>query len=174
MWKYIIGIIVFAVIEILFPIDPYKPIREKRKKRLGKSFIYTVVACASYFIRGYQIAGESWKRFLLIFSIAAAIFALGSFLSAMNPNLREIFATMVIYAALVIGIYAWLKNSHFVWFCILEGFFGLSLILNVKESVEDMMAGIDPDVVEADKEAKKNSRKKMFKVAKLLFRAFYS
>lgn len=173
MWKYIVGIITLALIECQFEIDPYQIIKLKRKKRLKKSIVYLALTCISFLLYISHVGGEDWKNFLLVMSVASALFAVGSLLSAINPNLREIFATVVIYAVLASAIYVWLKDSHFIWFCILEGFFALSVILNSIEAISDMRAGIDPDVVEADKEAKKKSRKKLFKIAKLLFRSYH-
>lgn len=172
MWKYIIGIIVLAFIDYLFKVDPYKSIKEKRKKRLPKSFVYLLLAGTSYFICRQQILGEDWRGFFANVLVASLLFAIGSFLSAINPNLREIYGTILFNAAIAVAILFWLKEDHFIWFCILEVFVFLYTISCSKDLILDMKNGIDPDVVEADKEAKKKARKNIFKIAKIITRAY--
>lgn len=163
MW---LRIIIFLI--ILSGIDDYweerikKQRDKKRKYRFLKSFVYFSIAillllCANF------IAKEAY--IYMSFSVLTGV---GAFLSAINPNLREMFITILVSGA-VIGIVSLYYEKHRIIFTLVDIWMLLSTISAIKEGIHNMRFGIDPDVIAEQKAAERRFRKRI-KLFKAVFK----
>ncbi|MDE5698786.1 MAG: hypothetical protein K2I96_15495 [Lachnospiraceae bacterium] len=165
-WKIVLIIIVLAFIGGYWVekcVKSRKRFRDRRKRRTYKFFMgltYLITAGVSFLL--VKIGGSV----LYLYTIFGLIFAIGSFLSAINCNLRNI------YSAIAIGIFImWAVspyfNNHKIIFSILDIYLAVAVFCSVKESIENIYYGVDPDLIEEEKEEKKKWKRR-FKQVKCL------
>ncbi len=134
------------------------------KKRLYKVMMglaYMVTAWLSCLIAGY------WGESIVIYIIFSFICSVGSFLSAINTNLREIYMTLLLSSIFIFLEYCLYENHKII--SIILFISTISMIIdNIKESVVYMKSGIDPDILR--EENKKISNFKLLKYAFRLWR----
>lgn len=162
MW---LRIIVFLI--ILSAIDDYweekikKRRDKKRKYRFLKSFLYFLIAVLS-FIAANCVAQEAY-----IYTAFSVLVGVGAFLSAINPDLREMYITIFVSGA-VIGIVSLYYEKHRIIFTLVDIWMLLSIAVSVKEGIHNMRFGIDPDVIAEEKAAMRR-----FKLGLKLFKAVF-
>ena len=142
--------------------------KNKDKRRTYKflmSLTYFATSIVSLFVVKYL--GE----IIYLYAILGIIFSVGSALSAINPNLRNMYACILIYGliALIISFY---YNNHKIIFTIVDVILAGSSLTCIVEGVKNMRNGIDPDVIAAERQ-KEKKLKRIFKLPWLLFRFWW-
>lgn len=164
-WKIVI--IVFALLIVNFYWEE-KAEKKQRKKRLYKFLMgitYLITAAVSLLLVGY------WGNVVYIYTFGGVLFGVGAILSAINTNLRVMYMA-VLFSGFYIGVAFFFFGSHRI-LCIGVGiFFSIGIIFSIGEGIYNMLHGIDPDVVEAKKKAKKKV-KNYLKLTRMLIRHWF-
>lgn len=153
-WKIILIILVLLWINMYWD-EKYdksrKQYKDRRKRRLYKFLMglsYLITAGLSLLL--IEFIGD----IILVYAVLGIIFGIGSLLSAINSNLREIYAVALIY-----GFIIWLISSYFgehkIIIFIVDIFLIGCILAVVKESIENIRYGIDPDFIEEEKKRMK-------------------
>lgn len=155
MW---LRIIVFLL--ILSAIDDYW--EEKIKKQRGKKRAYRLLKCFAYFSIAVLllIIANFFAQEAYIYMTFSALVGVGTFLSAINPNLREMYITMLV-SGTVIGIVSFYYEKHRIIFTLVDIRMLLSIIAAIKEGIHNMRFGIDPDVIAEQKAAERRFKQKI-------------
>ena len=161
MWgKIIVVILIWAFICAYWEGKVEENRAGKRKYKLLQGMTFLVTAGISFIL--YQLFGLA----VLLYTAVGIAAGIGSILAAINPNLREIYI-QVLFCAIVMLIIAPHFFKHVIIFSLIYiGAIG-STIDKIKLSIQYMRDGIDPDVIEEEKAAR---RRFGFKIAKLIFR----
>jgi hypothetical protein len=167
MWKIIlIGLLVLAVIGGSWDEKIEKQPWKKRTYKVLMGLSYIVTAVISVPLAAYL--GEE----IYLYTVVAIVAAIGCVFSAINPNLRDMYA-----ALLICGIIAWLvtfyASAHPVIVVVVDILMLFGLIGSWEESINYMRKGLDPDVIEAENAKKKKIKRKVaFRIVKILIRFF--
>lgn len=160
--KIIIEIIaLFSIFLICNAAIENKP-DKKRLYKVIEGIAYMLTAWLSCFIVDY------WGKSIYFYIIFGFISSIGSFLSAINTNLRNMYEGTLIYS---------------VWLYLAQSFYSIHKIISIilmvmaiagiigciKEGIIYMKFGIDPDILEKE-ETKKISKFKLLKYAFKLWR----
>jgi len=96
------------------------------------------------------------------------IFSVGSALSAINPNLRNMHTCLLIYGfiALIISFYF---DNHKIIFTIIDISLACGFVVSVIDGIQNMRNGVDPDVLKAKRQREKKF-KRLFTLSRLLIR----
>lgn len=131
---------------------------KKRFYKVMMGFAYMVTALLSIRVADY------FGRSIYFYTAFGFIFSLGSFLSAINTNLREIYTA--IFGCMFWLVIAYYLRSGHKTISIILAILGIGgLIVSIKESIENMLYGIDPDIVEEEKSKRRKLRHKLLKYA---------
>lgn len=153
----IIEIYILGIIGTLWDEEIVLYEHQKRKYKLIKAFLFLITGIISFFL------GNIFGKIIYLYSFLAAICFVGECFSVINANLREIYTYTLAY---IVGIFASLQYLHGV-FCIVAILFcALGIIQVWKESIENMMYHIDPDV----RDYEEAQRKKFYKSVKTAFK----
>ncbi len=109
-----------------------------------------------------------WGKSIYLYIIFGFISSFGSFLSAINTNLRNMYMAILFYSVLLYFAYDfWF--SHKVISIILLIYAIAGIIGSINEGITYMKSGIDPDMLE-EKDAKRISKFKLLKYALKLWK----
>lgn len=149
--KIIIGFFIIGIIEDYWDNKMKKEKHKKRKYRFIKGLVYSAAAIISYFLAGYV------DKFIYVYAAVFVIGGIGSVLSTINPNLREMYSIgLVVFPTIwVISFY---YESHKTIFTIIDVLLILTFLGAVGQGISNIKSGIDPDV-EEEKNKKKWGRK---------------
>ena len=98
-----------------------------------------ITAVISYFL--IDVFGDV----IFIYTIFGIIFAIGSFLSAINCNLREIYSAILFIGCIIWAISPYF-NNHKIIFSIIDIYLIIAIFCSVKESIENIRNDVDPDI----------------------------
>lgn len=161
MW--IICLVEFLLFSFIYGIwaekEEQKP-KEKRKFKLQKGITYLITAGISLLLVEY------FGGAVLFYTTASILVGIGSILSAINPNIRNIYSGFIFVGAIMLLTKPYFDN-HVIFFSILYLIMIYGIILAIKEGIQNMRNGIDPDVIEEEKAAR---RRMGFKIAKFILR----
>lgn len=117
---------------------------KKRKYRFIKGLEYFAAAIFSFFLTRYTDTD------VFLYAVVFLIGGIGSVLSSINPNLRNMYIMgLVVFPAIwVISFY---YEKHKMIFTIIDIFLILSFIGTVWEGISNIRNRIDPDVEEEKK-----------------------
>lgn len=166
MWfRIILFLIMLSVIDDYWEKKIKKQRDKKRKYRFLKCFMYFLIALLSYLFANF-IAKEAY-----IYMSISILIGAGTFLSAINPNLREMYIT-ILGLGTVIGIVSFYYEKHRIIFTLVDVWMILSMIAAIKEGIHNMRFGIDPDAIAEQKEEERRFKKRirMFKAVFKIWR----
>jgi hypothetical protein len=156
MWKIIlIGILVLAVISSFWDDKIEKQKWKKRKYKVLTGITYFLSAGISVFL------AESINKDIYWYAVVAVLIAIGCLFSAINPNLREIYAVLLVCGGIAMIVNRYI-SVHPIIVIIVDIYLLCSIILSWRESISYIRLGIDPDVLEEEKENAKRIKRKMF------------
>lgn len=162
MWlKIIIGLIILSAIDDYWEEKVKKNCNNKSRYRLLKGLVYFAVAAVSFLISDY-IGNMGY-----IYIGLCILIGIGSVLSSINTNLREMYMIIVALGT-IIGIVSFYYSRHRIIFTLIDIWMILGIITAIKEGIYNMRNGIDPDVIAEQKAAAKKF-KKGIKLVKVLF-----
>lgn len=163
MWlRLIIFLIILSAIDDSWEEKIKKQRNKKRKYRLLKGATYLCIATLALLLVNY-IGNEAYFYVLISILVAG-----GAFLSAINPNLREMYIVLLVLGT-IISIVSFYYERHKIIFTLVDIWLAASIIVAIKEGIHNMRRGIDPDVIAEQETAKKKFRKAL-KLAKVLFK----
>lgn len=164
-WKIVIIVLALFIVNFF---GEEKTEKKQRKKRLYKFLMgitYLLTAAVSLMLVGY------WGNVVYIYTFGGVLFGVGAILSAINTNLREMYLA-VLFSGFFTGMAFFFLGNYRI-LCIGVGiYFSISIILSIGEGIYNMCHGIDPDVVEAEKKAKKKV-KNYLKLTRMLIRHWF-
>ncbi len=156
--KIVIQVILLGTISVIFDSEIDDHSKQKRYNKTMMGIAYMVTALLSIWIANYL--GKS----IYFYTICGFIFSIGSFLSAINTNLREMYTSL--FAAMFwLFIAYYLRANHKTISIILAIIGILGIPASIKEGIDNMRAGIDPDVVAEEKERRRKSIFNLVKIA---------
>lgn len=159
-WKILIICLVFGMISVNCDEKIEKRPDKKRLYKFLMGLTYLITAAASLFLAQYL--GD----IIYIYTIGGVVFGIGSFLAAINSNLREIYA-MVIFCGTIMWIISLFWDNHKTLFTIIDVCIIIGMLSNVKESIDNMRNGIDPDIIAEEKRKTRKILKTGFKIARM-------
>lgn len=166
MWfRIIVFLIILSAIDDYWEEKAKKQRYKKRKCRFFKSATYFFITAIMLLVSNYL--GEEVYSYIAL----GILIGIGTFLSAINPNLREMYTAILVFGT-IIGIVSFYYEKHRIIFSLVDIWMLLSIIVAMKESIHNMRYGIDPDVIEEQKAAKKRFKKRLrlFKTAFKMWR----
>lgn len=132
----------------------------RRKYKIWKGITYFITSGLSLLLV------ERFGEAVFVYTAMGILAGIGAMLSAINANIRNIYSTILCAGAVVL-----LTVSHFgKYYIILSTLYIVMLygiILAIQEGVQNMRDGIDPDIIEEQKAAR---RRIGFKIIKFLIR----
>lgn len=159
-WKILIMVIILSMVNGYWD---EKTLARPHKKKLYKFLMgvtYLVTVAASSLL--IQFVGTV----IYVYIFGGVLFGVGSILSAINTNLRNIFASVVMYAFFMGIVFMFFGENKIV--CIVAGiYFLISIIYIVCEGISNMYHRIDPDVV-AERKAFERKVKNGLRLVKML------
>lgn len=153
----IIEIFIIGIIGTLWDDEIVLYEHQKRKYKLIKAFLFLITGIISLLLEKFL------GNIIYLYSFLATICFIGELFSVINANLREIYTYTLSY---IIGIFASLQYLHGGLCVVAILFCALGIIQVWKESIENMMYRIDPDVRDYEEE----QRKKFYKGVKTAFK----
>jgi hypothetical protein len=167
MWKIIlIEILVLSIISSFWDDKIEKQKWKKRKYKVLAGITYFLSAGISVFL------AESINNAIYWYTLVAVLIAIGCFLSAINPNLRNIYTSLLVLGGIALLVTRYI-SVHPIIVIIADIFLLCMIILSWHDSINYIRLGIDPDVIEEEKEKEKEDAKKIKRFKrKLVFNAF--
>jgi uncharacterized membrane protein len=168
MWiKIIIGLLILSCISSFWDEKIQKQEWKKRKYKLLMALTYFLSAVISVCLAG------SIDDTIYLYTVAALVTTIGSILSAINPNLRDMYTYLLMIGAIIAVVTYYFGASHKIIVAVVDLLMLGGLWESWKESISYMRQGLDPDVVAEEKaKANKIKRKVAFRVVKVLARFF--
>ena len=164
-WKIVIIVLALFTVNFFWDENTEKKQRKKRLYKFLMGITYLLTAAVSLLLVGY------WGNVVYIYAFGGVLFGVGVILSAINTNLREMYLA-VLFSGFFTGMAFFFLGNHRI-LCIGVGiYFSISIILSIGEGIYNMCHGIDPDVVEAEKKAKKKV-KNYLKLTRMLIRHWF-
>lgn len=170
-WKIVLIFVILAYIGGYWD-DKYvqsrKRYKDRRKRRLYKFLMgltYLITSGVSLLL--IRIGGNV----VFLYTIFAMIAAIGSFLSAINCNLRNLYSVILFFGT-IIWVISFYYNNHKIIFSIIDFLLVILIIDSVKECITNIYHGIDPDLIEEEKEEKKKWIRR-FKLLKSLIKIYF-
>lgn len=161
MWKiYLAEFLIFSTIYGIWTEKEEKKRKEKRKYKTLKGITYLITSCISL------LFVEHFGKAILVYTVISLLVGIGSILSAINPNIRNIYSGFIFVGGIMLPTKPYFDN-HVIFFSILYLIMIYGIILAIKEGIQNMRNGIDPDVIEEEKAAR---RRMGFKIAKFILR----
>lgn len=170
-WKIVLMIIVLVYINSYWDekyIKSRKHYRDRRKRRTYKFLMgltYLITAGVSLLLV------EIGESVFFLYTIFGVIFAIGSFLAGINCNLRNIYS-VTMFVGFIIWVISPYFNNHKIIFSVLDIYFVVAAGGSIKESIENICHGIDPDLIEEEKEEVKKWKRR-FKLVKCLVKMWF-
>lgn len=94
------------------------------------------------------------------------IFGIGSLISAINSNLREIYSTFLFFGGIMYIIFPYFSN-HKIIVTIVDIWLAIGCLASCKDSIDNIRNGIDIDIVR-EKEEEMRKLEKGFRLVKAL------
>lgn len=162
IWKIIIILLILSCISVYWDEKIKKSKNKRRTYKLMMGLTYFVTAIISVF------AAKYFDEIIYLYTILGLIFSVGSALSAINPNLRNMYTCLLIYGliALIISFYF---DSHKIIFTIIDISLACGFVVSVIDGIQNMRNGLDPDLLEAERQREKKF-KRLFTLSRLLIR----
>lgn len=158
--KVVIELLILLFIYIFFEMKIDNNRKRIRIYKLLRGLIYIASSILSFYL--VEFVGEEIGVYIML----GMIFGIGSLLSAITPNLRDIFMGIILYSIIVALAYEFLYANHYVVFWIITIYSIIGIISVILQAIHNIGFGIDPDEVEREKE----ERKKFMAKAKLAFK----
>lgn len=118
--------------------------QRKRFYKVMTGIVYMVTSLAS------TVLLVVFDEKIFLYTCASFLIAIGYWLSAMNPNLRDIFAQWL-FAGIFLFVAYSIRYEHKVIAIILAIWMGSFMINVMVEGIKNMIHGIDPDIPEKKK-----------------------
>lgn len=161
--KIVIEVILFCSIFVIYSNAADNHPEKKRFYKAMMGIAYMVTALLSIWVAGY------FGKSIYFYTIIGFIFSVGSLLSAINTNIRNMYAS--IFACMFWLLIAYYIRDNHKTISIILAILGIACIpFSIKEGIDNMKEGIDPDVVEEEKARKRKSNFKLVKSAFKLWR----
>lgn len=170
-WKIILMIMILASIGSYWDekyVKSRKRYGDRRKRRLYKFLMgltYLITAGVSWLLV------ETWESIFIFYTVFGIIFAIGSFLAAINSNLRQIYS-FTLFIGFIIWVISPYFNNHKIIFSIIDIYLIIALLGSAIENIQNMYNGIDPDIIEEEKEERKKWKRR-FKLVKCLVKLWF-
>ena len=161
-WKIIIVLLALFMVDFHWEEKIQKKRDAKRLYRFFKGLTYWGTAAASLLL--VEFLGD----IIYVYIFGGLLFGIGSILSAINTNLREIYGTTILLGV-IIWIISFYFNRHKVIFTIIDLLIIYGWVCSTKEFITNMRNGIDPDIVAEEKETKIP----WFKLARIFIGAWF-